>query len=167
MNSQRETNLEDAVTLRLCTHNDSDFYYNVKKTTLKLYVEQTYGEWKEDFQRDRHIQNFKPETTQIIQFHLTDIGILAIEEDSDTVMVHNIEILPEYQNKGIGSHLMDEVIQNAKEKGNNISLQVLKTNPRARKFYERLGFKVETETETHFLMKLHLSKKSLIFIIPL
>jgi ribosomal protein S18 acetylase RimI-like enzyme len=158
MNSQKETHLEDAVTLRLCTHNDTDFYYNVKKTTLQAYVEQTYGEWKEDYQRDRHILNFKPENTQIIQYHLTDIGIIAIEEDSDTMMVHNIEILPEYQNRGIGSHLMNKMIQNAKEKGKNITLQVFKTNPKARAFYERLGFKVETETETHFLMKLHLSK---------
>jgi len=160
MNSQRETHLEDAVTLRPCTHGDSDFYYNVKKTALLSYVEQTYGEWKEDYQRDRHVQNFKPEFTQIIQFNLTDIGIIAIEEDSDTMTVHNIEILPEYQNRGIGSHLMKKIILNAKEKGKNISLQVFKTNPKARALYERLGFKVETETETHFLMSLHQSKNN-------
>ncbi len=154
MDNHKEPDLEVDTTLRQCFSEDSDFYYNVKKTTLKHYVEQIWGKWNEEFQRERHKKNFNPNHTQIIQFCGIDIGILAIEENSEVLMVHNIEILPEYQSGGIGTHLMTKIIQEADEKRKNVHLQVLKSNAKAKKFYQRLGFEVEVEGETHFRMKM-------------
>ena len=153
MDIQKESNLGHAIKLRPCFPMDGEFYYNVKKITLKTYVEQTWGVWDEEYQRERHKMNFSPEYTKIIQFHGTDIGILAIQEESESMEVHNIEILPEYQNKGIGTHLLVNIIQQAAEKRKSITLQVIKSNLKANKLYQRLGFKVESETETHFRMK--------------
>lgn len=155
MTKQRGINLGDNITLRPCLASDSDFYYNVKKITLKEYVEKTYGDWNEKYQLERHKKNFNPVHSQIIQFQGIDIGILAIEDDSETVMVHNIEILPEFQNKGIGSVLLKKVIQNTIADNKSISLQVYKSNPKAQKFYRRLGFLIEAseETETHIRMR--------------
>ena len=117
------------ITLRPCILEDSLFYYNVKKITLKQYVEQTWGVWDERYQRERHKKNFIPENTQIIQIKGLDIGILVSEENSETMMIHNIEILPEYQNQGIGSHLLNKIIQEAIERDKYISLQVFKNYP--------------------------------------
>lgn len=142
------------ITLRPCLPNDSEFYYAVKKTTLKEYVEKTWGIWDDDFQRERHKKNFNPDHSQIIQFQGTDIGILVIEEGEESVMLHNIEILQDYQNQGIGTYLLKNVIHHAAEQRKNVALQVFKTNPRARIFYQRLKFMVVTESETHFKMKL-------------
>ncbi|MHA1112544.1 MAG: GNAT family N-acetyltransferase [Promethearchaeota archaeon] len=153
MNKQKGASIGNTVKLRQCFPEDSDFYYNVKKITLKEYVEKTWGAWDEDFQRKRHKMNFSPEYTQIIQCDGEDIGILVIQEELEVLKIHNIEILPGFQNKGIGAQLLQSIIHRATEKTKNITLQVFKTNPKAKKFYQRLGFKIETENATHFLMK--------------
>ena len=57
-----------------------------------------------------------------------------------------------YQHRGIGSKILEEQLKENKEKGIRTILQVFKDNP-AKKLYERLGFKVYGETETHYQME--------------
>jgi RimJ/RimL family protein N-acetyltransferase len=45
------------------------------------------------------------------------------------------------------------VIEEARQLGLPLRLQVMKVNPRARTFYERLGFIHTGETDTHILME--------------
>jgi hypothetical protein len=44
---------------------------------------------------------------------------------------------------------MSVVMDEARELGLPTRLRVLKVNPRARKFYERLGFKMVRESDAH------------------
>jgi len=73
-----------------------------------------------------------------------------LERDAE-LFISSIELLPECQNRGIGTHLIKTVIQDAEAKGKRVALQVLKVNP-ARQLYERLGFVMTGETATHILM---------------
>jgi ribosomal protein S18 acetylase RimI-like enzyme len=61
-------------------------------------------------------------------------------------------VAPEHQGKGIGTRLISEVLQDAHSRGLAVRLRVLKVNP-AQRLYERLGFAVVGETETHHLME--------------
>jgi RimJ/RimL family protein N-acetyltransferase len=55
-------------------------------------------------------------------------------------------VLEEFRGKGIGALLFNESLQWAKEAGvTRFELTVIKSNERAVKFYENLGFKVEGE----------------------
>lgn len=139
--------------LRPCLIEDKDFVYNVKKSTMKSYVEKSWGVWDENFQRRRFNRNFNLDNSQIMQLNGEDIGILIIEENPMVIQIDNIQILPDYQNEGIGSMILTNIIQKAVKKGKTVKLQVLKTNPKAKKLYEHLGFFVEDETEFHFLMR--------------
>ncbi len=62
--------------------------------------------------------------------------------------------LPEYQRRGVGSAVIKDVNREATEQELPVTLGVLKVNPRAQALYEKLGFVVNGETETHILMKL-------------
>lgn len=86
---------------------------------------------------------------QIIEKAGKDIGCISIMEELDHISLSLIEILPKYQNQGIGSTLIKDTIAKA-EINKSVKLQVLKTNKKAFKLYERLGFILEEETETHF-----------------
>lgn len=68
------------------------------------------------------------------------------------IFIDLIEIMPEYQNRGLGTAILNEIIDNAKSNDFTIRLQVLKINP-AINFYKRLGFIVSSETHTHFVME--------------
>ena len=63
-----------------------------------------------------------------------------------------IYILPEYQNHGIGTYLIRQVIDNAHHEKKPVRLHVLKVNP-AVGLYKRLGFRAISETDTHFVME--------------
>ena len=71
-------------------------------------------------------------------------------KDDKTFEIGNICIMPEYQNKGIGTAVLKEVLFENKDK--DIILQCFKENP-ASKLYERMGFKKTIETQTHYTMK--------------
>jgi len=62
-------------------------------------------------------------------------------------------LVPEHQGKGIGRKCMLLVINEARQLGLPIRLRVLKVNPRALTFYQRLGFVRTGETDTHVLME--------------
>ena len=72
------------------------------------------------------------------------------EIENNTFEIGNICIKPEYQNKGIGTAVLKEILFEHKEK--NIKLQAFKVNERAIKLYERIGFKKVEETKTHYVM---------------
>lgn len=63
--------------------------------------------------------------------------------------IGNICIKPEYQNKGIGTAILKEIIFENKEK--NIILQAFKINERAIKLYEKIGFEKTDENNTHYI----------------
>ncbi len=59
-----------------------------------------------------------------------------------------IVIAPAFQNRGIGTQLMHDVIA----RGKPVQLGVLFENHRARALYERLGFLEIGRTDTHYQM---------------
>ena len=69
------------------------------------------------------------------------------------LVVGKIELLPEFQRKGVGTVLMKRILGEAQVRRIPVRLQVLRTNTPARRLYERLGFTVSGETETHFQME--------------
>ncbi len=58
--------------------------------------------------------------------------------------LHGIYIDPEYIGKGVGSQLMSRALNTLKQDGyTSATLWVLDTNEKARKFYEKKGWKIE------------------------
>ena len=60
--------------------------------------------------------------------------------------------MPEYQNKGIGTLIISDIIADAQKAKTEINLRVLKVNSIAQNFYNKLGFEKIGNTETHFLL---------------
>jgi ribosomal protein S18 acetylase RimI-like enzyme len=139
------------INLRSVTTDDYKFLYALNSKTMFDYVEATWG-WDETWQQNYFKEHFQPEANQIIVLNFDDIGRIEIYYEANEVRISNIQILPEYQNKGIGNTVMLRIIQQAQQQKQCLTLQVLKVNP-ARRFYERLGFFVEGEDDTYFKMK--------------
>jgi ribosomal protein S18 acetylase RimI-like enzyme len=64
-----------------------------------------------------------------------------------------IQLMPSLQGKGIGTRLLQSLVQEAREAGAGLKLSVLKANP-ARRLYERMGFVVVEEKATAYDMTL-------------
>jgi len=68
------------------------------------------------------------------------------------VFLADIEILPEWRGRGLGTAIVGAILADATTRGLPTSLQVLKVNP-ARRLYARLGFRVVAQTPTHYVMR--------------
>jgi ribosomal protein S18 acetylase RimI-like enzyme len=140
-----------SVELRPANPDDYNFVFRVHCAAMRPSVEQIYG-WDEDWQARYFLEHFHPAERQIIRYCGTDVGYISIEEQETSFFLTSIAILPAHQGRGIGTILIRKLQQKARTKGVPVTLQVLKGNP-ARALYERLGFKVTGETDTHYLMR--------------
>lgn len=138
--------------LRQATGDDFSFLYDLHRTTIREAVEATWG-WDEAFQYERFREHFDPAGSQIIVVEGCDVGVLQVEQWGDELFLGLIEIAHSYQGRGLGTRVIKDVLALAHAEGRPVSLHVLKTNPRARRLYERLGFAVDEEREVRLVMR--------------
>lgn len=144
--------MPDTIKLRTACQDDKEFVYQVKCAAMKEYIEQTWG-WDEHFQRELHERRFGSQEFQIVSLDGHDVGIMSVALEPDCVFLNLIYILPEHQGQGIGRKCMLTVFERATKSNLPIKLKVLKVNTRAAAFYERLGFVIAGDTDTHLLMR--------------
>jgi GNAT superfamily N-acetyltransferase len=142
----------NSLTLRKANPNDSEFTYLARRAAFREYVEKVAG-WDEDEQRRLHEQRFKAQEFRVVNVAGTDVGILAVVVVPDCVKVNQLLLVPEHQGKGIGRRCMALIMEEARQLGLPVRLRVMKVNPRALAFYDRLGFRRTGETDTHDLME--------------
>ncbi len=76
------------------------------------------------------------------------VGFIVVQPDcrfqgEQIPEIHELVVDPAYQGRGIGKLLMETALNHLKEKGfTKVALWVGEKNEDARRFYERLGFKV-------------------------
>lgn len=141
-------------TFRDCTLDDFDFLFDLKKQNFKWYVDKIWG-WIDDEQKKRLEDDLNNHLShkKIIIIEGKKAGVYAshITENGD-FFINEISLLKEYQGKGIGKRILEKQLKQNKEKKIRTILQVFKDNP-AKKLYEKLGFKIYGETQTHYLME--------------
>jgi ribosomal protein S18 acetylase RimI-like enzyme len=129
-----------AVALRPARPADSEFCYQLHKAAMGDYVAAIWG-WDEQRQRDFHTRGFAPGRWQIITANGADAGMLDVEYRPGEIYLGRIEILPDYQGRGIGSRLINALLDEAAQKGQDLVLEVLTVNHRAYALYQRLGLR--------------------------
>jgi len=147
---QPDQNKQLQIGFRPAAENDVDFLYALHVATMKAYVDKIWG-WDDVFQESVFRKNYVPANIQIITLADTDIGMLSVEERVEDVFLGAIEIHPTYQQQGLGTTIIQHIINDAARKMKPVRLQVLKVNP-AKKLYDRLGFSVIEDTKTHYIM---------------
>jgi len=133
---------------RQATNLDGPFCWHLHKLSMRAYVEATWG-WDEADQVRRFEASFRPAAVQIVELDDEPIGMLSVDTQAVPIDILSLEILPAFQRRGYGTAVIQEILRAAA--GQPVRLQVLKVNP-ARSLYERIGFVVSGETETHWQM---------------
>jgi GNAT superfamily N-acetyltransferase len=140
------------VALRQAALADREFSWRVKVAAFRPYVEAVWG-WDEATQRRLHDERFLRGGIRIVVEDGTDVGTLLTETAPDAVHFHQLFLLPERQGRGLGARCAAAVLAEASALGLPVRLRVLRANPRARAFWERLGFRALGSTDTHDLFE--------------
>jgi 2-phosphosulfolactate phosphatase len=138
--------------LRPATAADRPFLFTLKHATMSEYVVAAIGRWDEGVER-RH---FSPDLSRItvVSVEGRDVGMVEGRAEVDRFYLANIQVAPDLQSHGIGEAIVAFVAATAHARGRPLGLRVLKVNPRALKFYERLGLHVSGELPRHWAMEL-------------
>lgn len=77
------------------------------------------------------------------------IGCLLLTDEKDGKLLDEIYLLEDYRNKGIGTSVINRVLNNS----DIVYLWVYKKNVKAISLYKRLGFNIVSETDYRYYMK--------------
>jgi ribosomal protein S18 acetylase RimI-like enzyme len=119
---------------------------------MRPYIEPVWG-WEDEVQLQLLDERFDAARWQIVVVNGEDIGLLDVSESPDEVLLVDVELMADWQGRGIGSEIIRTLLTAAHESGRALTLQVLHSNPRAAALYERSGLALVETTATHFHLR--------------
>ena len=140
-----------SVTLRPVAAEDEEFLLGVYASTREQELAQVeWGEgqkemflrWQFDLQRREYFERFPEAEYDVIVVDGRRAGRVWVGSDGSQIRLLDIALLPEFQNKGVGTLLLRGLIEDARRKGLPLRHMVFTLNNDAHRFYERLGFVV-------------------------
>lgn len=148
------------ISLRPATLEDAAFLTDV---VIKVTLAQ--GRFSDDVDLSEYRVGFEEWTEETVLGKFPNVSLNVIEKDgvsvgrfrvvreTESITLAGIQLLPEHQNKGIGSVLVKELIEEVTQKNISLHLAVEKNNPDAQRFYERLGFVQIYEGEGEYYLE--------------
>ena len=133
--------------LRKCTENDYAFCHKVTKVNMYHLFCRHWGGWVQSEFR----KGFVCENIRIILSSQKPIGYICQKDDGNSVYLDNIQLLPQYQNQGIGTRVLNDFMAEY-PKSTTFRLTTFEDNP-AKKLYERLGFRVIERKKNGMIME--------------
>ena len=153
--------MKKSITFRSITSEDENFLYRLYASTREEELAQTT--WtvaekeiflKQQFtaQHEFYMQQFTRAKFDIVLENNESVGRLYVDRREDEIRLIDIALLPEHRNKGIGTSLLTELLDEAKKTNKPLRIHVEKYNP-ALQLYHRLGFREIKDSGVYYLME--------------
>lgn len=101
---------------------------------------ENFVRWQFDLQRTEYEARYPDARYQVILVNQEPAGRIWIGEDETQIRLLDIGLLTQFQNLGVGTILLKELIAEAVTKNKPLRHMVFVLNNNAHRFYERLGF---------------------------
>jgi ribosomal protein S18 acetylase RimI-like enzyme len=128
---------------------DKAWLEGLRRDVYQELFEATFGGWDEARHARQFAQCWERGCISIIEVDGAGVGMIQLFEKTDAVEVGEIQIMPTRQNRGIGSRILQDIIDRAQKQGKKVILSVGLKNDRAFQLYQRLGFRTVAQSETH------------------
>lgn len=128
-----------------------EFSYRVKKEAYGEAITAIWG-WDEEKQREYHAWDWQDNRPRIILYGDEPVGTVFIGDNKGYIRISQFCILPEYQDLGIGSRVLRQILRMADTAGQITRLACLPDNP-ARYLYECHGFETASSDDTFLYME--------------
>ena len=143
------------IQLQPSTPEDESWLEELRRAAYSDLFIATWGGWDEA-RHQRHWTSCVEEgRISIIRQDGTSVGMVQIFDEGNSVEVAEIQILPEFQDRGIGTHVLRDILKMAHSSRKSVTLSTGRMNARAIRLYQRLGFELVEETDAKSYFKLH------------
>jgi GNAT superfamily N-acetyltransferase len=99
-----------------------------------------------------YVENYPGAEFQLILLDGQPVGRLYIHRQQEEIRIMDIALLPEYRRRGIGTVLLNGILEEAKSKHVPVTIHVERFNP-AMQLYERLGFHLKEDRGVYHLLE--------------
>lgn len=111
--------------------------------------QEAFVKWQFEMQRREYEARFPDAEYNVIEIKGQPVGRIWIGRSDDEIRLLDIALLPEFQNRGAGTLLVNHLIDEARSSGKRLRHMVFVLNDNADRFYERLGFVVIDDLGGH------------------
>ena len=143
----------EVLSLKAVTPTDEPFLLSIYASTREDELSQVvwangqkeaFLTWQFELQRQQYEARFPDAEYKIILIDNEPTGRIWIGRNQKEIRLLDIALLPQFQNRGVGTVLLKELIAESDSSGKSLRHMVFVLNNNANRFYERLGF-VEIE----------------------
>jgi ribosomal protein S18 acetylase RimI-like enzyme len=139
------------VQLRVYQAQDFDFARQLYFETMRQAIERLFG-WDQAHQEATFAGWFIPDEVNIIMANGVDVGWIQRREEGGAIFLGSIYVMPQMQRKGIGTGVIQAILDLGRQRSQPVTLAVMKINP-AFALYKRLGFRITHEDEHKLYMR--------------
>jgi len=125
---------------------DADDFICVDKASYIKYINQYYGEYKEEIALDNFCDKRKLTFFKKILLNDETVGFLNYDQKEDKIDSVSIRIIEKAQNNGLGTLFVSHLISLSKKFRIPVYIEAIKTNP-VQNLYKRLGFRICKKTD--------------------
>ena len=138
-----------AVALRPVAPADEEFLLSVYASTRAEEMalvpwtdeqKRAFIKMQSDAQRRSYEENYAGITYSVVLCDGRPCGRLWVSRPPEEIHLLDIAVLPEFQNRGVGTVLLRQLIEESEREGLPLRHMVFLSNDDATRFYERLGF---------------------------
>ncbi|HNP26506.1 MAG TPA: GNAT family N-acetyltransferase, partial [Nitrosomonas sp.] len=142
------------VRIRPVEHIDYDWLLDLHHTVYRELIIKEFGYWDDDEELGLFLEAWETKKIDIITKHGNSVGMFIIEKRNDYLWLDEIQIDPRYQNQGIGTEVIAQLILRARKLELPLRLRVLHANQGAYRLYQKLGFRQISCAAHHNVMEL-------------
>ena len=137
------------VSTRPVTDADQEFLVGVYASTRAAELAQTpwdesqkdaFIRWQYGLQKQEYETRFPDARYEVILVDGVPVGRIWVGTDETQIRLLDIALFPEFQNRGVGTYLLHQLMDEAVRSKKVLRHMVFVLNDNAYRFYERLGF---------------------------
>jgi ribosomal protein S18 acetylase RimI-like enzyme len=138
------------IVFRPARSEDFDYCANLYFSGMENIIRELKLDWAAQAASLR--QEWEPAQVRVIVVDAVDVGWFQIIPHDDVLFLAQIFVDRQFQERGIGTEVMNSLIEEGTRGGQAMALAVVKTNP-ALRLYRRLGFRITHEDDRKFYMR--------------
>jgi len=115
---------------------------------FRKHIEEIWG-WDDGWQAENFESEWKNSETKVIVHESSDVGFVQIQDKDEPPQLYilSLGVSASHQRLGIGTLVMQELMQAAMKRKIPVRLNVFETNPEALRFYSELGFEKTSRSD--------------------